>query len=363
MTDARDYIRYDNDKKIYFLEKSPDIYKDKIILLYGKTDSGKSTILLEILYLLKEIVSIPIVFSPTNHADREFDDIIPDVFIYKDVDIEKLEEIWCKQEERTIIYDIANDISILKSLFDKIAGEHERHQVKLIVNRTNNALEDLNIRHDIDRGIKRSEKRDIERKRNKVLKRLFKNQIRRNKNTLMDMDLDDDEKTAIEYIDFNPRIVIIFDDCMSTAKKWDKEEIVKKLFFQGRKYYITQIYTLQDDHGIPPDLRKNAMYSIFTSSNVASIFFETKSNGISRDEKKEAKKIIEVIFKEKRGCPPHYQKLVYNSSKNDKFMYTIADINDDFRVGSSYIWKYTDKLPRKSLAPRKRRSKLDFLSY
>lgn len=363
MNDHKEYIRYDGDKKIYFLEKHYDVYKDKIILLYGKTNSGKSTILLEILFLLKDIISIPIVFSPTNHADKEFDDIIPDDFIYRDVNIEKLEEIWAKQEERTILYDIANDITVLKSLFDKLANDHEKHQIKRIVNRTNDALKDLDENRHIDRGIKKSEKRDIEKRRNKVLKKLFKYQIRRNKNRLLEMELDKDEKIAVEYVDFNPRIVIIFDDCMSTARKWDKEEIVKKLFYEGRKYYITQIYTLQDDHGIPPDLRKNAMYSIFTSSNVANKFFETSSNGICRDEKKEAKKIIPIIFNDKSGHPPLYQKLVYNDSSSERFMYTIADINDDFRVGSSYIWKYTEKLPRKGTNIKRKRSKLDFLSY
>ena len=134
---------------------------------------------------------------------------------------------------------------------------------------------------------------------------------------------------------------------MAGVKRWGKEEVIKKLFYQGRKYFITQIYTLQDDHGIPPDLRKNGMFSIFTSSNLASIYFETKSNGITSQDRKDAKKIIISIFRERRGAPQHYQKLVYDKTKADKFMYTVADEYEDFRVGSSYIWKYTDKLPKK----------------
>ena len=134
MSREMDSIKYDGDKRIYFLEKNPNVYKDKIILLYGKTDSGKSTILLEILFLLKDIISIPIVFSPTNHADKEFDNIIPDLCIYRDVNIEKLEEILSIQEERTVHYDIANNIAVLKSLFDRLPGDHGKNQIKLIVN-------------------------------------------------------------------------------------------------------------------------------------------------------------------------------------------------------------------------------------
>ena len=103
------------------------------------------------------------------------------------------------------------------------------------------------------------------------------------------------------------------------------------------------------------------MFSIFTSSNLASIYFETTSNGITSQDKKDAKKIIDIIFREKRGAPPHFQKLVYDKSKADKFMYTVADIYDDFKVGSSYIWKFTDKLPKKNTYIRKRKTKMDFL--
>jgi len=67
------------------------------------------------------------------------------------------------------------------------------------------------------------------------------------------------------------------------------------------------------------------------------------------------------VFRERRGSPPHYQKLVYDKTKADKFMYTVADEYDDFRIGSSYAWKYTDKLPKKDGFIRKKRTRMDFL--
>ena len=360
MNDARDYISYEGGK-IFYINKTPEMYKDKIILLYGETGSGKSTILMEILHLLKDKVSMPFVFSPTNFANHDFDGIVPPDHIYNYVDVKKLEDIWDMQEDRSVKYRQAKDLEILKSLFDRISTSHEKKQAEQIIYITRHALDELKYNNKIGINVQKMEKLNIEKQRNKSISRLFKKTIKKSRSRLESMDLDDDEIIALNFLDFNPHIILVFDDCMSSSKDWGKQEVIKKLFFTGRKYFITQIYTLQDDHGIPPDLRKNGMFSIFTSSNLAGIFFDTTSNGITTHDKKEAKKIINVVFKETHGQPDHYRKLVFDKTKANKFMCIIADLYEDFKVGSSYIWKFADKLPRKDGYIVKRKSKMDFL--
>jgi len=360
MNRSRDYITYEGGK-IYFMEKNPEIYEGKIILLYGETDSGKSTILFEILYLLKDKMAIPLVFCPTNYTDSDFDKMVPPECIFNNVDIKKLEDIWIAQEDRTKKYKIANDLGVLKSLFDRVASQCDKNKGDQIIFYAKRHINDLERNHGLSRGIVKSEKLHIEKRRKNSLIRLFKEHIKSNKTNLMNMDLDEEERIAINFLDMNPRIVLIFDDCMSTAKLWGKSEVVKKLFYTGRKYFITQIYTLQDDHGIPPDLRKNSMISIFTSSNSANTYFGTPSNGITARDKKNAHKIIDAIFRERRGSPPHFQKLVYISNKVDKFSCIIADEYDDFQIGSIYMRRYTDKLPKKDGYLKKKRTKMDFL--
>ena len=165
MNNEGDYIRYDGDKKIYFIDKDYKLYMDKITLLYGDTGSGKSTILSEMLYLLKNKVSMAFVFSPTNFSNRAFDGIIPDEFIYDDVDIGQLRNIWERQEKRAKLYNVANDLSLLKVLFDKVSAEHEQRIANLIVTNANRTLDEIKHNTRLDRGTKISEKIDIEKRK------------------------------------------------------------------------------------------------------------------------------------------------------------------------------------------------------
>lgn len=358
-----EYITTNDGTKIYFTPlKDPEMFKNRVILLYGETNSGKSTILKDILYILRNKVSIPIVFSPTDYINNSYQGIVPPVLIYNEVNVERVESIWDEQLKRALLYDRANDLDILFSLFNKVADNFEKKKAQLIINKAQESVKDVMLDSRIDMVAKKNETTRITEERSSNLKKLFKSCIRIYTNKLQGMKLDKDESTALKYLDFNPHIIIIFDDCLSTANRWRNEEVFKKMFMQGRHSYITQIYTLQDDKGITPDLRRNSRISIFTSSNLASTHFEAKSNGYHSSEKKKAQKIIERIFSHKRGSTPHYQKLIYNKDDPDRFGVTIADLHDDFVAGSIYTRKYTEKLPRKSKYSIDKRKKNAYLN-
>ncbi len=344
------YIVCSDGTRIYYISRDTNIYKDKVTLLYGDTCSGKSTILKDILYMLRDEVSIAIAFAPTDYIDKSFKNMIPEFLIFREVDVDSLKSIWEAQKKRAKKYRTANNLNVLYSLFKKIASEQDRNLAKIIVERAEASIKDVTNNDRLDWGNKKNEKLRIGTNRDKNLSKLFKDCIRKGINKFRDMNLDNDEDTAKTYLDFNPRIVLIFDDCLSTAAKWKNEGVFKQMFMEGRHSFMTQIYTLQDDKGIPPDLRKNARTSIFTSGNCASTHFEARSNGYSTSDKSKAKKMMDIIFARTRGAPPHYRKLVYNKDDPDLFGVTIADVHDDepFQVGSHYTWKYTEKLPRKN---------------
>ena len=59
-----------------------------------------------------------------------------------------------------------------------------------------------------------------------------------------------------------PHILMIFDDVVLQIKN-KKENILKKIFFYGRKYKISCIITSQKYKALPPDYRLNASQYIY----------------------------------------------------------------------------------------------------
>src|SRR4029078_13517288 len=68
----------------------------------------------------------------------------------------------------------------------------------------------------------------------------------------------------------DPRVFLLFDDCLSDAKNWAKDERIKEIFFNGRWFKMLFILTMQAPMGIPPELRTNIDYTFILKNNNAS---------------------------------------------------------------------------------------------
>jgi hypothetical protein len=329
-----------DDIKVDMLEKSYKYYLNKSTILFGASNSGKSTILLEILYLLKDKVPNIFVFSPTADNNNTFFGIVPEPLIFKELDISKLNEIYKRQQASTKIYNTVNDIVILKKLFDKVSTIEE----KRIYDKANITAENFIEKH---QSLNKSENKiiitEIKNTRDKYLIDLYKSTIRKNKTRLKNMGISTIEQYTIRYLDFNPNCVVVLDDCGAILKKFQKEEVVKKILFQGRHSYINLILTLQDDMNLDSSIKKNSFVNIFTTSQCANAYFERSSNNFNKKEKEIASKIIPYIFSRK-----DYKKLVYIRDDINPFRYTIADIYDTFRFGSKVLWDLCDKIDKQN---------------
>jgi hypothetical protein len=182
-----------------------------------------------------------------------------------------------------------------------------------------------------------------------MLKKLYKNAIRYNKVALEENhSLSKSEKAALSFLDFNPNIMLILDDCASTFKKmYKKSSAIKEIFYEGRHYFFTTIISSQDDKEIDSELRKNTTISIFTTAQSAISNFERASNGYPKHERLHAKSCIETVVKQDDNDLKHFQKLVYIQNESDPFRYTIADMYDEFKMGSKPMWEYSDRLKDK----------------
>lgn len=334
------------DIKLRYLDKSDKYYLDKSTILFGASNSGKSTILLEILYLMRHKVPNIFVFSPTADTNNAFDGIVPPELIYKTVDIEVLKEIYNRQQAATKMFNMSNNITTLRKLFEKIASYDDIEKAKAAYRNAKIIISKKSKDTSTSTDDKRRAVTDVRKSRDEYLIKLYKNVIRNNKDRLKKMQISESDAYTIHFLDFNPNCVVVFDDCGAILKKFQKEEVMRKIMFQGRHSHINLILTLQDDLNLDSSIKKNAFVNIFTTGRCAMAYFERSSNNFSKKEKIHAAKIINFIFDSSKK--KDYKKLVYLRDELEPFRYTVADMYGVFRFGCPSIWKLSDALQKES---------------
>ena len=335
--------------KLNWFEKNHKFYLNKTTIIYGRTNSGKSTIIDEIMFLCKDYVPIIFVVAPTNSSNNAYTNKIPSQCILKDLDVEWLDKLLTRQKNSAGAYINANKLDILKKLFDKVSDNNSQEIELSIVKKANSSIIYLE-ESDIDFSNKKMQKSQILEERDLILKKIYKTTIRYNKIKLEnDTQLTKSQKAALSFLDFNPNIMLILDDCASKFKSlYKKSSAIKEIFYEGRHYFFTTIISSQDDKEIDSELRKNTTISIFTTAQSATSNFERASNGYPKHEKLKSKLCTDVVFKQDFNDLKHYRKLVYTQNESEPFSYTIADMYDDFRMGSLPMWEYSDRIGKKN---------------
>lgn len=352
MSDDRSLFLSDR-TKLKWLPKTHKDFLNKTTIIYGRTNSGKSTIIEEVMYLCKDFIPTIFVIAPTNSSNDAYTNKIPSQFIHKELDIEWLDKLLKRQKNSSGIYINANKIDVLKGLFNHVSDKSSQTLEESIIKKAHNSITYIDD-SSMEFIQKKKQKTQILEDRDTMLKKLYKNTIRHNKVALEEIsDLSKSEKAALSFLDFNPNIMLILDDCASTFKKmYKKSSAIKEIFYEGRHYFFTTIISSQDDKEIDSELRKNTTISIFTTAQSAISNFERASNGYPKHERLHAKLCIETVFKQDENDLKHFQKLVYIQNESDPFRYTIADMYDEFKMGSKPMWEYSDRL----------RDKKDYLS-
>jgi len=335
--------------KLRWFEKTHEYYLNKTTIIYGRTNSGKSTIIDEIMYLCKDHIPTIFVIAPTNSSNNAYTDKIPSQFILKDLDAEWLDKLLTRQKNSAGAYINANKLEMLKKLFDKVSDSTSQNIELSIIKKADSSIIYLD-ESDIDFSSKKMQKAQILTERDAMLKKIYKTTIRYNKIKLEnDRSLTKSQKATLSFLDFNPNIMLILDDCASKFKKlYKKSSAIKEIFYEGRHYFFTTIISAQDDKEIDSELRKNTTISIFTTAQSATSNFERASNGYPKHEKLKAKICTDAVFKQDVSDLKHFRKLVYIQNESDPFSYTIADLYDDFRMGSLPMWEYSDRIGKKN---------------
>jgi hypothetical protein len=316
------------------MPKGPDVYLGNSIFMFGASDTGKTTILQEVMHDIGGKMAILFVFSTTAAQNGAFAGWVNDECIYPAVDMDLLGRIYARQEEITVLHKVANDRKHVRSLVGRIRDERLnvlqdriRDASRAAVRKAGNRLDQVMIM--------KSMRRDALFKLRKSAIRLFSRELKAP--AIMDR-LSDEEKAALLYVDLNPICYIFFDDCGAYLREFQNHPIMKSILYAGRHNNIYVVLLLQDDSGTETSLKKNTKITVFTTAQCAHAYFDRKSSSFTPAERRRAQLHIDAVFGyvEPDGRK-NYRKLVYMRNDPQPFRVWLADVHEPRICGDPHI--------------------------
>lgn len=352
----------DEEKTIYTSENFPipwfkkDVnnYLNKTTFIFGAAGTGKTTIIEEILYLLKDEVPNFLVVAPRT-SDEAYRKKLHPSCITEDLSKEQIQEIWKRQYNVTKIYNIAHDMKVLESLFSKLRDRETFVLIEAVKRKASNIIVDIEQSKTLDYGQKRSQRAAVEILLNKKIVSIYRNHVRNNNDTYMRMkdQLSDDEYICMYYLDINPEFTLIIDDKTESFKIWmgyfaNKKETnpFESIMYKHRWNHLTLIVAAHDDVYIVPAFRKNARVVIYTSSQAFVTCIERKANGFTPKERKKAMSYASKVFGDEDSKVKTHQKLCYIREDPHPFHYTVASLYPDFTLGCKPTREMLEKMKK-----------------
>lgn len=315
-------------------------FLDKSTVLFGVSGTGKSFIMVDILFQLQPFIDQIMVVSPMDHQNHTYDrGLVPPPCIHYKITTEWLEDIWERQCALSAVYSRATKPDILRKLFDKIKNNsHEREIIDLINRKLQDHREELKAEGSDDATIK-SKITEMETECKKVIVIIFKHCINKNRAQLQRENLSKDEEYSLKYLNVNPKLVLIFDDCTPELDKLKKNPIINKIFFQGRWNNITILIACHTDKALSPEIKKSAFVTIFTETASARSYFERRSNDLDKESKNYAHSALKASF-----TPlAKWQKLAFIRDESKFYRFT-SQGHSNFQFGSQVLWEYCNKV-------------------
>jgi len=349
----------ESERKVPELKVSPSLFIDRTIAIYGPSKTGKTVIIKHIMKTVDTFIDQVLIIAPSEPSNRSYEGFVEAPFIHyrlyladpknpKKDDGSKgalrfLEAVWKRQEMMAAIYTRANSITVLLDLFNKLPKDTRRDAMKhidLINSKKNHMVEKIKKQYMNDQGRRDEKIKEINDKFKKMLALLYKKYITPHYDDLYrQKHLTEDEKYSLYYLNFNPRLLLIFDDCAAQLKPFFTKEIFRMLFYQNRHSFITVIISCQDDTDLPTNLRKNAFISFFTEPIVCTSNFERSSNQFSKPTKAFVGEMVPELFK-------GHRKLAYirEDDTHQQFYHLQFPFPKKFRFGSNAMAELCDSV-------------------
>lgn len=344
--------------KIKELKIRPENFLNRSCAIYGKSDSGKTVIMRNILICLDKFISSVFIFSPNEDQNLMFQDIVPRAAIQtefeeKDI-IPFVVALWKRQEASMIAYKKASNPEILVSLYKRIAKAKDDEQLNKIIDYKKQTEQSFNKAIDgaqsEEKGYYKSVKKCIIDHISLVQSIFFKKVIMKNERKLRECKLSSAERWVLDHVGINPFVVLIFDDCMhAIPMKVQKNKHFRDLFLAGRHKGITPIIAVHNRSNLDKTINDNLHRAIFATKQSASQAAD-RMDTTGRKEINEIKHITNQVF----SADQQYRKLGYISNCPDPYRWLIAkfypyepDEKKRKYVGSKYVNKFLKSIESK----------------
>ena len=354
------------------LTLSAETLMDKTTVLYGPSKSGKTVIVKNILRELQGKIDQVLVLSPTEPSNKSYEGFVPDVMIHSSMrkdggDPRKkengaakaenwLRDIYERQEMLAEVYKQSCNVQVLQKLYQKAAkgllaakdkDAYETAIKQMVVSREK-AMAAIG-RRGYPEGLRVAKESEVDDKFKELLVTFYKQVLGRHGGRLFKQRLTDEEKLCLRYVELNPRLLLIFDDCAAELKPFFVKELFRKLFYQNRHSYITVVISCQDDTDLPANLRKNAFVSIFTNPKTCASNFNRGSNNFSKEEKGRVERIAGHVFQ-------GHRKLAYirEDAKGHHFYHLTCDFPTPHLFGSPAFKELCSRLHSKEMTMDKK---------
>jgi hypothetical protein len=326
------------------LPVSVSSFMDCTTAIYGPSKTGKTVIVKNIMQILNPHIEQIFIICPTEPTNKSYEGIVRAPYIHytlnmPDPDSTKrsdpvkgairfLEALWKRQEMMAAIYVRANKLDVLARLYKKSGTKHGRDQIRRAKKCKVESVE--KVKHSLRGQLGRldEEVKKVVEKCDTLLIMLYKNYLVPEYQRLCKYKLDPEESFSLKYLLFNPKLLLIFDDCAAELKPLFNKDIFRKLFYQNRHSFISVIICCQDDTDLPANLRKNAFISFFTTPIVTSANFKRGTNQFDLPTKKYVDQISPDLFGNK------YRKLAYIREDETHFYHIQFPYPSPFTFGS-----------------------------
>ena len=347
--DEEGVLTTESGKKVPSLVIGASMFVDRTVAIYGPSKTGKTVITKHIMNVVNGHIEQILVIAPSEASNRSYEGFVDPPFIHyrlylADPDNPKkddgargalrfLEAVWKRQEMMAAIYTRANSAEVLAQLFGRLpkaARAEGLRYIEVINGKRGRVIERVRKQYASEPGRCEEKAKDVNEKFKKMLVLLYKKYIAPLYEELWGRgDLSEDERYSLTYLNFNPRLLLIFDDCAAQLKPFFNKDIFRLLFYQNRHSFITVVLCCQDDTDLPTNLRKNAFLSFFTEPIVCLSNFERTSNKFPKPTKALLNEIVGDVF---RG----HRKMAYirEDDRRQHFYHVQFPYPKPFRFGT-----------------------------